>query len=95
MEIRWDLIAFEIIEEPGRLDARFAASVNIVRARTRELLASEIVDISEPLAARTGPGAADALARAARRGSARIADLAAQAAELLPPDQPSAASTNR
>jgi ABC-type uncharacterized transport system auxiliary subunit len=94
MEIRWDLIAFEVVEEGGRLDARFAASVNIVRARTRELLASEIVDVSEPLATRTGSSAADALARAARRGSARIADLAAEAARIAPP-QPRAASTRR
>ena len=95
MEVRWDLLAFEIVEEGGRLDARFAASVNIVQTRSRELLASDIVDIREPLASRTGSAAASALTRAARQGGARIAEMAAVAAGRLSLPQPSAASTNR
>jgi ABC-type uncharacterized transport system auxiliary subunit len=96
IEVRWDIIAFEVREEAGVLEARFAASVRIVSARTRALLAAEIVEIAEPLADRSGGAAANALARAARRGCARVAEMAADAAlELQAQNQPSAASTSR
>ncbi|MGE0044644.1 MAG: ABC-type transport auxiliary lipoprotein family protein, partial [Hyphomonadaceae bacterium] len=64
VEVRWDLIAFEVVEEGGSLNARFAADVRVIQARGRTLLASEIVDVSEPLSDRSGGAAAQALARA-------------------------------
>jgi ABC-type uncharacterized transport system auxiliary subunit len=83
MEVRWDIIAFEVVEEGGRLEARLAASINVVQTRSRELLASDIIDIREPLASRTGSAAAAALQRAARRAAVRISDMAADAATRL------------
>ena len=80
VDIYWDLIAFEIIEEGAGLSARFSAHARIVAPRTRALIASEIVDVSTPFADRRASVAARALAQSARIGAARIADLAASAA---------------
>ena len=96
LEVRWDLIAFEIVEEGGALNARFAANARVVRTRGRELLASEIIDVTEPLSDRSGGAAARALSQAANQGAARIADLTAEAAARLPVEaQPSAESISR
>lgn len=83
VEVRWDLIAFEVVEEGGALEARFAAHVRVVRSRGRDLLRSEIVDLSVPLRTRNGAAAAEALARAAQEGCARIAAMTADAAQTL------------
>jgi hypothetical protein len=67
-----------------------------VSPRSRALIAAEIVEAREPLADRTGGAAANALARAARRGCARIAEMAADAAaQTQGADQANAASTSR
>ncbi|MBI1188871.1 MAG: hypothetical protein GC206_16315 [Alphaproteobacteria bacterium] len=80
VEVRWDLIAFEIVEQGADLDARFAAHVRIMQPRGRSLLHSEIVDVSVPLQSRNGAVAAAALARAAQDACAEIAAMAADAA---------------
>ncbi|NWG52829.1 MAG: membrane integrity-associated transporter subunit PqiC [Hydrogenophilaceae bacterium] len=85
VEVRWDLIAFEIVEQDGSLEARFAAHVRIVQSRGRALLHSEIVDLSVPLQSRNGASAAAALARAAQEACARIAAMTADAAANLEP----------
>ncbi|MGE0830464.1 MAG: ABC-type transport auxiliary lipoprotein family protein [Hyphomonadaceae bacterium] len=95
VEVRWDIIAFEIVEEGGALDARFAAHVRVQQTAGRSLLGADIIDIREPLSQRSGSAAANALARAAREGSARIGVMAAEAADRLQADQASAESTNR
>lgn len=97
VEVRWDLIAFEVVEDGATLEARFAAHVRIMQVGApRMMLHSEIVDVREPLASRSGSAAANALARAARQGSARIAEMTAEAAfRLERGPQPNAASTSR
>lgn len=105
VEVRWDLSAFDIDESGGGLEARFIAHVRVVSTRDRKLLKAEIVEERERFADRSGREAVNALARAARRGCARIAlmtaeaaraaqaEVAAQAAPAV--DQPRAASTKR
>jgi ABC-type uncharacterized transport system auxiliary subunit len=96
-EVRWDIHDFEVIE--GTMTARFVADVNLVAAG-RRVLATEIITAEAPVADRTSSAAANALARAAREGSARIAlfaaDAAAQAgAQAEEEPQANAASINR
>lgn len=86
-EIRWEVLDFEVREED--MTAHFRADVRLV-APGRRIIASRIVDTSAPVSARSSSVAADALARAAREGSARIGEFAADAALTA---QTSAAST--
>ena len=86
-EIRWEVLDFEVREED--MTAHFRADVRVV-APGRRIVASRIVDTSAPVSARSSSVAADALARAAREGSARIGEFAADAALTA---QTSAAST--
>jgi len=90
VEVRWDLIAFEVVEQGGALDAHFAAHVRVMQTRGRRLLHSEIVDLREPLEGRTGMDAAEALVRAARRASDAIALMTANAAQQLDAEAPAA-----
>jgi cholesterol transport system auxiliary component len=77
-EIRWDVLDFEVREDT--MQARFSANVHLVALPGRRIIASEIIDASAPVAGRTQTDAAQALARAAREGSARIGMFAADAA---------------
>ncbi|MBL8551979.1 MAG: membrane integrity-associated transporter subunit PqiC [Hyphomonadaceae bacterium] len=109
VEVRWDLTAFDVNEADGALEARFIAQVRIISTRDRKLLKAEIVEEREAIADRSGRLAANALARAAQRGCARIALMTAEAARsahqaaqaasaaqaTVAGDQPSAASTRR
>jgi ABC-type uncharacterized transport system auxiliary subunit len=96
-EIRWEVLDFEVREDT--MTARFAADVRLV-AQGRRIIASELIVAEAPVSDRSSSIAAQALARAAREGSARIgmfaADAAAQdRAQAAGTDQPSAASINR
>jgi cholesterol transport system auxiliary component len=96
-EIRWTVMNFEITE--GDMKAHFTAQANLV-APGRRILASELITAEAPVADRSATAATNALARAAREGSARIglfaADAAAQAqAQAAEADQARAASINR
>ncbi len=89
--LMWDIRQFEIVEEPGVLEARFAARASIVDLRTRRLIASEDVRAAQALSQRSGAVAAAALAQTARAGAARMsamaAEVAAQRAAETPPAQ--------
>lgn len=76
-EIRWEVLDFEVREED--MQAHFRADVRLV-APGRRIIASRIIDTTAPVSARSSSVAADALARAAREGSARIGEFAADAA---------------
>jgi ABC-type uncharacterized transport system auxiliary subunit len=87
-EIRWEIQDFEIIE--SRMSARFAANVSLLAVPGRRIVAQTIVETEAPVADRTSSAASQALARAAREGSARIGEFAASSVA-----QASAASINR
>lgn len=76
-EIRWEVLDFEVREED--MMAHFRADVRLV-APGRRIIASQIVDTTAPVGSRSSSVAAEALARAAREGSARIGEFAADAA---------------
>lgn len=75
-EIRWDVLDFEVLED--RMVARFVADVRVV-APGRRIIATETVTAEAPVASRSATVASQALARAAREGSARIGLFAADA----------------
>lgn len=92
-EIRWEVLDFEVREED--MKAHFVADVRLV-TQGRRIIASQIVSAEAPVADRSSSIAAQALARAAREGSARIGEFAANAAAAAAADaQSSAASINR
>ncbi|WP_395645655.1 ABC-type transport auxiliary lipoprotein family protein [Terricaulis sp.] len=76
-EIRWDVLDFEVLED--RMVARFVADVRLM-APGRRIIASEMVTAEAPVSSRSATVASQALARAAREGSARIGLFAADAA---------------
>lgn len=76
-QIRWDVLDFEVREDT--MTARFVADVRLV-ARGRQIVASRIISAEAPVSSRSSAVAANALARAAREGSARIGEFAAEAA---------------
>jgi ABC-type uncharacterized transport system auxiliary subunit len=77
-EIRWNVLDFEVREDT--MQARFVADVNLVQSPGRRIVAHETISAEAPVAGRTQTNAAQALARAAREGSARIGMFAAEAA---------------
>jgi ABC-type uncharacterized transport system auxiliary subunit len=77
-EIRWNVLDFEVREDT--MQARFVADVNLVQSPGRRIVASETVTAVAPVSGRSQTLAAQALARAAREGSARIGMFAADAA---------------
>jgi ABC-type uncharacterized transport system auxiliary subunit len=96
-EIRWEVLDFEVREET--MTARFSADVRLVE-QGRRIVASELVTAEAPVSGRSSSAAAQALARAAREGSARIGMFAADAvtearAAAAADDQANAASINR
>jgi ABC-type uncharacterized transport system auxiliary subunit len=93
-ELRWEVLDFEVRE--NGMVARFVADVRIVASPGRRVLAAETVLAEAPVSDRSSSAAAQALARAAREGSARIGLFAADAAAAAAAaDQASAASINR
>ncbi|MGQ0533656.1 MAG: ABC-type transport auxiliary lipoprotein family protein [Caulobacteraceae bacterium] len=96
-EIRWEVLDFEVREEG--MTARFRAEVRLVE-QGRRIVASTLVETQAPVSGRSSSVAAEALARAAREGSARIGEFAANAAaearaSAAEADQARAASINR
>jgi ABC-type uncharacterized transport system auxiliary subunit len=96
-EIRWEVLDFEVREED--MTARFRADVRLVE-QGRRIVASQLVETEAPVGSRSSSVAAEALARAAREGSARIGEFAANAAaearaSAAEADQASAASIRR
>ncbi len=87
-ELRWEVLDFEVHDES--MTALFRADVMLVALPNRTVVAQEIINGDEPVGARTASAAAQALARAAREGSARIGEFAARGAA-----QDNAASINR
>ncbi len=87
-EIRWEVLDFEIDE--ASMSARFVADAKLLAAPGRRVVAQRIVSAEAPVSARSSSAAAQALARAAREGSARIGEFAAESV-----DQASAASISR
>jgi ABC-type uncharacterized transport system auxiliary subunit len=77
-DVRWDVQEFQIDGDAMR--ARFRADVRIMASPGRRLIAQEIITAEAPVSSRSASEAAEALARAAREGSARIGMFAADAA---------------
>lgn len=75
-QIRWEVLDFEVQEQS--MTARFVADVRVVE-RGRQIVASRIISTDAPVTSRSSSEAANALARAAREGSARIGEFAAEA----------------
>jgi ABC-type uncharacterized transport system auxiliary subunit len=86
--IRWEVLDFEVREDT--MTARFSADVRVVEAG-RRIIASQIITAEAPVSDRSSSIAANALARAAREGSARIGAFASDAAAEA---QASAASSD-
>ena len=94
--IAWDVLSFQI--DSAGMTAHFSADVRIMQSPGRRLIAHDIISAEAPVSSRSQTAAAEALARAAREGSARIGVFAAEAAaqaRAAAPDQDSAASINR
>ncbi len=87
-EVRWQVLDFEVVE--SNRSARFSADVTLIALPGRRIVAQAIIETEAAVADRTSSAVAEALARAAREGSARIGMFAADAAA-----QASAASINR
>lgn len=81
-EIRWEVLDFEVVQES--MQARFVANVQVLAMPGRRVIAQRIVTAEAPVSDRSASIAAHALARAAREGSARIGDFAAEAARGEP-----------
>jgi cholesterol transport system auxiliary component len=77
-DVRWDIHDFEI--DANAMQARFRAEVRVLASPGRRLIAQEVITAEAPVSGRSASVAADALARAAREGSARIGMFAADAA---------------
>jgi cholesterol transport system auxiliary component len=85
VDLRWDLLAFEVVEDRG-LEAVFSATVRLVDARSRTVIETRRFDTRAPIANRSGREAVAALEHAAREACLRIADWAAEKAPApLPP----------
>jgi ABC-type uncharacterized transport system auxiliary subunit len=94
-ELRIELLDFEVREES--MTAHFRADVRLVAAG-RRIIASQLIETEAPVSDRSSSIAANALARAAREGSARIGEFAANAAaeaQATAGDQARAASISR
>lgn len=76
-QVRWTVRNFEAVE--SGMTARFTADVVLV-ANGRRVIATERVVAEAPVAERSSQAVAQALTRAAREGSARIALFVADAA---------------
>lgn len=108
VDVRWDIVAFEVVEENG-LEAVFAANVRLIDARSRLILETKRFETKAPLSSRSARVAVAALEKAARDACVLITDWAAEKAPVPAPppavagqagdpvasSQPSAASTRR
>jgi cholesterol transport system auxiliary component len=90
--VQWDVLAFEVVEGEGPLEARISIVARLVDLRTRAIVSTERFEARAPISQRSGRAAAAALERAASDALLKVADWAALTVE---PSQPSAASTSR
>ncbi len=110
-DVRWDVLAFEVVEDGG-LEAVFTATVRLIDSRSRVVVETKRFETRAPIASRSGRLAAGALEKVAQDACLQIADWAAEKAPVLPTPpvlstpapaapssvatpQPSAASTKR
>lgn len=77
-DIRWEVLDFEI--DANAMEAQFRANVRVMASPGRRLIAQEMISASAPVSDRSASVAAQALARAAREGGARIGMFASDAA---------------
>lgn len=77
-EVRWEVVDFQVSEDD--MQAHFVVDVRLVQSPGRRIIAQRIVSAEAPVADRSASVAAQALARAAREGSARIGVFVAEAA---------------
>ncbi|MDX2238999.1 MAG: ABC-type transport auxiliary lipoprotein family protein [Hyphomonadaceae bacterium] len=75
IELRWDVQAFEIVEENGAVAARLDVHAMTVDARTRAILAVQHITLTEDVETRSQAAAAAALQNLARDAAARSAAL--------------------
>lgn len=102
-DLRWDVSEFEVLEAPGRLEARFSASLKLVDARTRSVVAARDLTRTLPLSRRSEGVGVVSLQRIAADAAVEAGSWAAAAAQThraslsapIPAPQPSAASINR
>jgi cholesterol transport system auxiliary component len=87
-ELRWEVLDFEVAQDT--MQARFVADVKLLSMPGRRVVAQQIIEANAPVNDRASSVAAQALARAAREGSARIGEFVASNAA-----QASAASISR
>jgi ABC-type uncharacterized transport system auxiliary subunit len=78
-EIRWDLMAFEVVEA-GDLKAHMQVSAKLFDARTRRLIAAREFEENVPMSGRSMAVAAAALEQVAQQAAAKITDWAVDAA---------------
>lgn len=88
-EIRWAVLAFEVVEDAGRLEAQMRVSATLIDARQRTVIATRRFEANAPISERSGRQAAAALERAAQQLVLELADWASAEA------QSRAASTSR
>jgi ABC-type uncharacterized transport system auxiliary subunit len=95
-ELRWDLIAFEVLEA-GDLAAHMHVYAKVFDSRTRRLISAREFEEKVPMSGRSMAVAARALEQTAQQMAAKIADWAVDAAptpaqdvgpKLLGDDQP-------
>lgn len=107
VDLRWDVLAFEIVEDRG-LKAVLSTTVRLIDSRSRAIIETRRFDVEAPVSERRGRAATAALEKAARDACLLITDWAAERAPVpapppvvsgqsseVPPSQPSAASTRR
>lgn len=87
-DLRWEVMDFEVDE--SSMKARFVADVTLLAGPGRRIVAQRIISAEAPLTQRSSSAAAQALAHAAREGSVRIGEFAADGAA-----QANAASISR
>jgi len=90
-EVRWDILAFEVVEDGSRLEARIETVAQLLTLRDRMVVAHARFDATAPISSRSGRAAAAALERVATEAAIKTADWAVATAQV----QPSAASTSR
>jgi ABC-type uncharacterized transport system auxiliary subunit len=80
-ELHWDLLAFEIEENGGDVQAHIQVNAKLFDSRTRMLIAAREFDEHVPVSDRASSVAARALETVAQNASAKIGDWAVEQAK--------------
>lgn len=94
-DLRWELYAFQVVEDADGLTAVIVTTATLVRAPSRAVIAARRFEARAPLAERSASAAVAALRAVAREAAGEIAVWAADAAAAQADDQPSAASISK